>query len=199
MKTIELIVPCYNEEKCIELFYNAVREVFAKLPDFDFIITYVDDGSRDNTLNEMKRTAAAAVEGTVQYIALSRNFGKESAIYAGLSKSTGDYVALMDADLQHPPKLLVQMIDAIEKEGYDRATARRVSRKGEPLIRSAFSKAFYSVINHVTILDLISGSTDYCLMKRTVVDSIVSMPERERFTKGIFFAVIFAYFGKFFV
>lgn len=121
MKTIELIVPCYNEEKCIELFYNAVREVFAKLPDFDFIITYVDDGSKDNTLNEMKRTAAAAVEGTVQYIALSRNFGKESAIYAGLSKSTGDYVALMDADLQHPPKLLVQMIDAIEKEGYDRA------------------------------------------------------------------------------
>ncbi len=169
MKTIELIVPCYNEEKCIGLFYNAVREVFAKLPDFDFIITYVDDGSRDDTLNEMKRTASAAVEGTVQYIALSRNFGKESAIYAGLSKSKGDYVALIDADLQHPPELLVQMIDAIEKEGYDRATARRVSRKGEPLIRSAFSKAFYSIINHVTVLDLISGSTDYCLMKRAGV------------------------------
>ena len=101
MKTIELIVPCYNEEKCIGLFYNAVREVFAKLPDFDFIITYVDDGSRDDTLNEMKRTASAAVEGTVQYIALSRNFGKESAIYAGLSKSKGDYVALIEIGRAH--------------------------------------------------------------------------------------------------
>lgn len=186
MKTIELIVPCYNEEKCIELFYNAVKEVFRKLPAFHFIITYVDDGSRDDTLNEIKRVVESAKEGVVQYIALSRNFGKESAIYAGLSKSTGDYVALIDADLQHPPELLVQMIDAIEKEGYDRATARRVSRKGEPLIRSAFSKAFYSIINHITVLDLISGSTDYCLMKRTVVDSIVSMSERERFTKGIY-------------
>ncbi len=183
---LSIVVPCYNEEKCIELFYNAVREVFRKLPDFDFIITYVDDGSRDHTLNEIKRVVEIAGQGSVQYIALSRNFGKESAIYAGLSKSTGDYVALIDADLQHPPELLIPMIDAIEKEGYDRATARRVSRKGEPLVRSAFSKAFYSIINHITVLDLISGSTDYCLMKRTVVDSIVSMSERERFTKGIY-------------
>ncbi len=186
MKTIELIVPCYNEEKCIELFYKAVKEVFKKLPTFRFIITFVDDGSKDDTLNEIKRVASIAREGVIQYIALSRNFGKESAIYAGLSKSTGDYVALIDADLQHPPELLVPMIDAIEKEGYDRATARRVSRKGEPLIRSAFSKAFYSIINHITVLDLISGSTDYCLMKRTVVESIVLMSERERFTKGIY-------------
>lgn len=186
MKTIELIVPCYNEEKCIELFYKAVKEVFKKLPTFSCIITFVDDGSKDDTLNEIKRVASIAREGVVQYIALSRNFGKESAIYAGLSKSTGDYVALIDADLQHPPELLVPMIDAIEKEGYDRATARRVSRKGEPLIRSAFSKAFYSIINHITVLDLISGSTDYCLMKRTVVESIVLMSERERFTKGIY-------------
>ena len=99
MKTIELIVPC-----CIELFYNAVKEVFRKLPAFHFIITYVDDGSRDDTLNEIKRVASIAKEGVIQYIALSRNFGKESAIYAGLSKSTGDYVALIDADLQHPPE-----------------------------------------------------------------------------------------------
>ena len=186
MKTIELIVPCYNEEKCIVLFYEAVQQVFKELIDFNVIITFVDDGSKDDTLNEIKRVASIAKEGVIQYIALSRNFGKESAIYAGLSKSTGDYVALIDADLQHPPELLVQMIDAIEKEGYDRATARRVSRKGEPLIRSVFSKAFYSIINHITVLDLISGSTDYCLMKRTVVDSIVSMRERERFTKGIY-------------
>lgn len=186
MKTIELIVPCYNEEKCVALFYDAIVDVFKELPDHSFVITYVDDGSRDNTLNEIKKVEASAEKGTVQYISLSRNFGKESAIYAGLSKSKGEYVALMDADLQHPPKLLVEMITAIENEGYDRATARRVSRKGEPLIRSLFSKTFYHVINHVTVIDLISGSTDYCLMKRNVVESIVSMGERERFTKGIY-------------
>lgn len=186
MKTIELIVPCYNEEKCVALFYDAIVDVFKGLPEHRFIITYVDDGSRDDTLNEIKQVVAAAEKGTVQYISLSRNFGKESAVYAGLSKSRGDYVALMDVDLQHPPKLLVEMIDAIEKEGYDRATARRVSRKGEPLIRSVFSKAFYHVINHVTVIDLISGSTDYCLMRRNVAESIVAMGERERFTKGIY-------------
>lgn len=185
-KEIELIVPCYNEENCIELFYDAVAEVFRELRDYRFVITYVDDGSKDNTLREIKRVAASAEKGTIQYISLSRNFGKESAIYAGLSKSKGDYVALMDADLQHPPGLLVRMIEALEKEGYDRATARRVSRRGEPLVRSAFSKAFYHVMNHVTVIDLISGSTDYCLMKRSVVESIVSMGERERFTKGIY-------------
>lgn len=181
-----MIVPCYNEEKCVALFYDAIIDVFKGLPEHKFVITYVDDGSRDDTLNEIKKVAAAAEKGTVQYISLSRNFGKESAVYAGLSKSRGDYVALMDVDLQHPPKLLVEMIDAIEKEGYDRATARRVSRKGEPLIRSVFSKAFYHVINHVTVIDLISGSTDYCLMRRNVAESIVSMGERERFTKGIY-------------
>lgn len=186
MKTVELIVPCYNEEQCVALFYDAIVGVFKELNDYSFVITYVDDGSRDNTLDEIKKVAAYAEKGTVQYISLSRNFGKESAIYAGLSKSKGDYVALMDADLQHPPQLLIKMIAAIENEGYDRATARRVSRKGEPLIRSAFSKAFYHVINHVTVIDLISGSTDYCLMKRNVVESIVSMGERERFTKGIY-------------
>ncbi len=186
MKIVELIVPCYNEEKCVALFYEAIVDVFKELQSYRFVITYIDDGSKDNTLEEIKKVVSAAEEGTVQYISLSRNFGKESAIYAGLSKSRGDYVALMDADLQHPPKLLIKMIDAIEKDGYDRATARRVSRKGEPLIRSVFSKAFYHVINHVTVIDLISGSTDYCLMRRNVVASIVSMGERERFTKGIY-------------
>lgn len=185
-KTVELIVPCYNEEKCVALFYEAIAGVFQKLRDYRFVITYVDDGSEDDTLNEIKRVAAAAEKGTVQYISLSRNFGKESAIYAGLSRSRGDYVALMDADLQHPPGLLVKMLDAIEKEGYDRATARRISRKGEPVIRSTFSKAFYYFINHITVIDLVPNSTDYCLMRRSVVESIVSMGERERFTKGIY-------------
>lgn len=186
MKTVELIVPCYNEEHCIALFYDAVADTFRGLGGYKFVITFIDDGSRDNTLTEIKKLAETAEKGSIQYIVLSRNFGKESAIYAGLSKSTGDYVALMDVDLQHPPALLPQMLDAIEKEGYDRATARKISRKGEPVIRSAFSRAFYHIINHVTVIDLVSGSTDYCLMKRDVVEAIVSMGERERFTKGIY-------------
>lgn len=186
MKTIELIVPCYNEEKCVVLFYNRIKEVFSKMQGYDFIITYVDDGSKDYTMEEIKKVVASADAGKVQYISLSRNFGKESAIYAGLSKCKGDYVALLDADLQHPPELLREMLVAIEEEGYDCASARRVSRKGEPFIRSMFSKAFYHIINHITVLDLIPGSTDYRLMKRNVVEAIVAMTERERFTKGIY-------------
>ena len=185
-KTIELIVPCYNEEKCVALFYNRIKEVFLEIPECDFIITYIDDGSKDHTMDEIKKVVVSADAGRVQYISLSRNFGKESAIYAGLSKCTGDYIALLDADLQHPPELLKDMLIAIEEEGYDCASARRVSRKGEPLIRSMFSKAFYHIINHITVIDLVPGSTDYRLMKRSVVEAIVSMTERERFTKGIY-------------
>ena len=186
MKKVELIVPCYNEEKCIKLFYDKVKEVFSQIPQYSFVITFVDDGSKDNTLDEIKRTMEFAKKGEIQYIALSRNFGKEAAIYAGLSRSQGDYVALLDADLQHPPELLLQMLDAIENEGYDCASARRCTRKGEPIIRSMFSRAFYHVINRVTVIDLVPGSTDYRLMKRSVVEAIISMPERERFTKGIY-------------
>ena len=185
-KTIELIVPCYNEEKCVALFYNRIKEVFSEMPEYDFTITYIDDGSKDHTMEEIKKVVVSADAGRVQYISLSRNFGKESAIYAGLSKCTGDYIALLDADLQHPPELLREMLVAIEEEGYDCASARRVSRKGEPFIRSMFSKAFYHIINHITVIDLVPGSTDYRLMKRSVVEAIVSMTERERFTKGIY-------------
>ena len=186
MKIIELIVPCYNEDKCVKLFYNRIKEVFSEMPKYDFIITYIDDGSKDHTMDEIKEVVASADTGRVQYISLSRNFGKEAAIYAGLSKCTGDYVALLDADLQHPPELLKEMIVAIEEEGYDCASARRVSRKGEPYIRSLFSRAFYHIINQITVIDLVPGSTDYRLMKRSVVEAIVSMTERERFTKGIY-------------
>ena len=186
MKKVELIVPCYNEEECIELLYNKVCEVFEELPQYDFVITYVDDGSKDATLNQIKNVQKKAGKDKIQYIALSRNFGKESAIYAGLNESTGDYVALMDADLQHPPELLKVMLTAIEEEGYDRVSARRVSRKGEPPVRSFFSGLFYYVINRIAGMNLVSGSTDYCLMKRSVVEAIVSMTERERFTKGIY-------------
>ena len=132
MKTIELIVPCYNEENCISLFYDRIKEVFFYIPGCEFIITFVDDGSKDNTIQEIKKVVERVDTGKVQYISLSRNFGKESAMYAGLSKSVGDYVAVMDADLQHPPELLKKMLDAIENEGYDCASARRVSRKGDP-------------------------------------------------------------------
>ena len=186
MKTIEVIVPCYNEEKCVSLFYARVKEVFEQLKEYEFIITYVDDGSKDDTLEEIKKVVQTADKGRVQYLSFSRNFGKEAAIYAGLSRSTGDYVTIMDADLQHPPELLVEMLDAIENEGYDCATARRVSRKGEPPIRSAFSKAFYRIISKVTAIELVPGSTDYRLMKRKVVEAIVSMQEYERFTKGLY-------------
>ena len=186
MKTIELIVPCYNEEKCISLFYDRIKEVFSKMPECSFIITFVDDGSKDHTMDEIKKVVERADAGKVQYISLSRNFGKESAMYAGLSKSVGDYVAILDADLQHPPELLGDMLNAIENEGYDCASARRVSRKGEPFIKSMLSRAFYHVINHVTVIDLVPGSTDYRLMKRKVVEAIVAMSERERFTKGIY-------------
>ncbi len=185
-KQIELIVPCYNEEKCIGLFYNRIKEVFADMPGFDFIITYIDDGSKDHTMEEIKKVVSQSKAGKVQYISLSRNFGKEAALYAGLSNCTGDYVAVLDADLQHPPELLKEMVAAIEEEKYDCASARRVSRKGEPVIRSLFSRAFYHIINHLTVIDLMPGSTDYRLMKREVVESIVSMTEKERFTKGIY-------------
>ena len=186
MKTIELVVPCYNEEKCISLFYDRIKEVFSDMPECSFIITFVDDGSNDHTMHEIKKVVERADVGKVQYISLSRNFGKESAMYAGLSKSVGEYVAVLDADLQHPPELLKEMLDAIENEGYDCASARRVSRKGEPMIKSTLSRAFYHVINHVTVIDLVPGSTDYRLMKRKVVNAIVAMSESERFTKGIY-------------
>ena len=186
MKTVEMIVPCYNEEECIALFYARVCEVFENLKEHRFIITYIDDGSKDGTLDEIKKLVKTAEKGRVQYLSFSRNFGKEAAIYAGLSKSTGDYVTIMDADLQHPPELLADMLEAIEKEGYDCASARRISRKGEPPVRSAFSKAFYRLISKVTAIELVPGSTDYRLMKRKVVEAVVSMPEYERFTKGLY-------------
>lgn len=185
-KRVELIVPCYNEEQCIKLFYNKVKGVFQDFLGYCFVITYIDDGSKDNTLKEIKSVVDQAEEGTVRYFSLSRNFGKESAIYAGLENAIGDFVAVMDADLQHPPELLKEMLKAIEEEGYDCASAKRVSRKGEPVIRSLGARAFYHIINKITVIDLVPGSTDYRLMKRSVARAIVALTERERFTKGIY-------------
>lgn len=187
-KTVELIVPCYNEEQCIDLFYNKIKQVFQNMPMYQYIITFIDDGSKDNTLNEIKKVVNQAKNemGRVRFFSLSRNFGKESAMYAGLENSIGDYVVIIDADLQHPPELLSKMLTAVEEEGYDCASARRISRNGEPVIRSFFSRLFYKFINKITVIDIVPGSTDYRLMKRSVVQAIVSLTERERFTKGIY-------------
>lgn len=197
MHTIELIVPCYNEEECIKLFYERICDVFSsdRLKDYDFTITYIDDGSKDDTMGEVKKVVKIHEEslasgknskGRIQYISLSRNFGKEAAMYAGLKKASGDYVCVLDADLQHPPELIGDMLDAIEQEGYDCASARRIARHGEPFFRKLFSKMFFGIINNLTGMDLVQGGTDYRLMKRKVAEAIVSMPESERFTKGIY-------------
>lgn len=185
-KTIEIIVPCYNEEECIFLFYDQIKEVFEKeLSQCDFQILFVDDGSIDKTLEKIKELAERKGD-KVQYLSFSRNFGKESAIYVGLAHSTGDYVVVMDADLQHPPSLLPEMLKMIEVDGYDSCAAQRTNRRGEPIIKSFFSKIFYYIMNRMTVIDLVQGSTDYRMMTRQMADAVVSLGERERFTKGIY-------------
>lgn len=182
MRSLEIIVPCYNEAECVEAFYKSIKETFCALP-INWSIIYVDDGSKDDTLRLIKCLAETA-EGKVKYISFSRNFGKEAAIYAGFSYATADYVVLMDADLQHPPALLPQMIQALD-EGYDCCGARRVTRAGEPKLRSLFSRGFYRIINHITDMQLVQGGSDFRMMRLPVIKAIVAMQERERFIKGI--------------
>ena len=185
MEKISVIVPCYNEEEALPLFYEEVERVKAQdFPETEFEYIFVDDGSRDKTLEEIKKLADENSE--VHYISFSRNFGKEAAMLAGLDYSTGDYVTIMDADLQDPPKLLKEMYIGITEEGYDCVGTRRVTRKGEPPIRSFFSREFYKLINHMSKVEMVDGARDYRLMTRQMVDSIVSMREYNRFSKGIF-------------
>ena len=163
-----------------------MKDLFSnELKAYEWSVLYIDDGSQDDTLERIVKLAGMA-GSNVRYISFARNFGKESAIYAGLENADGDYVALMDADLQHPPHLLVEMLHAIEVEGYDCATARRVNREKESKIRNFFSNAFYHTINWATGMKLAPGMTDYRLMKKQVADAIVSMREHERFIKGIY-------------
>jgi len=192
MKHIAIIVPCYEEAGCIRLLYEQVADVFDNYlkGKYSYKILFIDDGSRDKTLQEIKDLEKSCGNNCIKYLSFARNFGKEAALYAGfetaINDSEVDYIAVMDADLQHPPHLLSDMIDAIENKGYDCAGARRVSRKGEGKIKSFLSGMFYRVINYVTAMHLVPGMTDYRLMKRQVVEAIVSMHERERFTKGIY-------------
>lgn len=184
-KRIEIIVPCYNEQECVDLLYSAVEEVFKEIPKYDFSLLLVNDGSKDLTFERIKALTERVGSEKVKYISFARNFGKEAAIYAGFKQVTGDYVVLMDADLQHPPKLMIKMIEEIEK-GADCCAARRVSRTGEPVIRSFFSNMFYYMINKVTAIQFRAGETDYRMMTRAVAEAIATLPERERFTKGIY-------------
>lgn len=180
---LSIIVPCFNEQDSIDIFY---KEIINYLHDLHSLyeIIFIDDGSRDNTLNKI--IDLSETDRNVKYISFSRNFGKESALYAGLKKSTGDYVVVMDVDLQDPPKLLPKMLEIIQNCEYDIVGTRRVSRKGEPVIRSFFARLFYKSINAVSDIKLVDGARDYRLMTRQVTDSILELDEYNRFSKGLF-------------
>lgn len=184
MEKISIVVPCYNEEKALPYFYKEIDKVSKKMKSLNFELLFIDDGSNDRTLDVLKDLAKK--DKRVKYLSFSRNFGKESAIYAGLENSTGDYVTLMDADLQDPPELLSKMYNCIKKEGYDSVGTRRVNRIGEPPIRSFFARCFYKIINKISKTEMVDGARDYRLMTRQMVDSIISMKEYNRYSKGLF-------------
>lgn len=184
MEKISVIVPCYNEEESMPLFYDEICKVAESFKHVDFEFIFVNDGSRDRTLSIARDLSKK--DKRVRYISFSRNFGKEAAILAGLEYSVGDYVAIMDADLQDPPSLLHEMYDGIKNEGYDCVATRRVSRKGEPPIRSFFAKCYYRLINKISKTEIVDGARDYRLMSRQMVDSILELKEYNRFSKGIF-------------
>lgn len=184
MKKISLIIPCYNEEGCLPAFDSEIAKVVERMPEYEFEILFVNDGSVDGTLPLIR--GFAEKRSYVRYLSFSRNFGKEAAMYAGFTNATGDYVAVMDADLQDPPELLPKMVKILESGEYDSVATRRVDRAGEPPIRSFFARMFYKLINKISDADIVDGARDYRLMKREMVDVIVGMGERNRFSKGIF-------------
>lgn len=185
MDKISVIVSCYNEQESLPLFYKEMERVRKKDFDgIDFEYIFVNDGSKDKTLEEIKELRKQ--DSKVRYVSFSRNFGKEAAMLAGLDYSTGDYITLMDADLQDPPSLLRKMYDAIKNEGYDCVGTRRVTRKGEPPIRSFFARMFYKIINKMSKVEMVDGARDYRLMTRQMVDSIISIREYNRYSKGLF-------------
>jgi len=180
---ISIVVPCYNEQEALPIFYKTAMPIFEKLPT-DIELIFVDDGSKDNTSNLFKELASN--DKRIKYIILSRNFGKEAAMFAGIKAAKGNYVAVMDVDLQDPPEKVEEMYNLIINEDYDCVATRRVTRKGEPKIRSWFARKFYSVINKWSETEIVDGARDFRLMKRKMVDAILSMEEYNRFSKGLF-------------
>ena len=180
---LSIIVPCYNEEQALPIFYHEVTKVLSSM-DVDYELLLINDGSKDDTLGVM-RTLSASDEH-IRYFSFSRNFGKEAAMYAGFCNSKGDLTAVMDSDMQDPPSLLPKMVEIISTGEYDSVATRRVSRAGEPRIRSWFARGFYRLINRISDADIVDGARDFRLMKREMVDSIVAMSEYNRFSKGIF-------------
>lgn len=181
---ISVIVPCYNEEEAIPFFYRKIAMVTEDMSDYDFEIIFVNDGSYDSTIDVIHKLADE--DTRVKYLDFSRNFGKEAAIYAGLSHATGDYGVIMDADLQDPPELLPEMMNYIKNEGYDSVATRRVTRKGEPAVRSFFARRFYHLINRISKTEIVDGARDYRLMNRKFIDAILELSEYNRFSKGLF-------------
>ena len=183
-KKISLIVPCYNESEALPFFFAETDRVMSAMTEYDFEEIYVDDGSSDGTLSLLRERAAS--DPSARYVSFSRNFGKESAMLAGLHTATGDYVAILDADLQDPPSMLPEMLRIINEKGVDSVATRRVTRKGEPPIRSFFAKCFYKIVNRISKVKLVPGARDFRLMTRRMADAVLSLCEYNRFSKGIF-------------
>jgi glycosyltransferase involved in cell wall biosynthesis len=185
MDKISIIVPCYNEEKSLSIFYDEIKKVQLQMKNIVTLeIIFVNDGSKDNTLKILREFSKK--DECIKYISFSKNFGKEAAMLAGYKSATGDYAAVMDADLQDPPSLLPEMYRIIKEEHYDSVATRRVTRKGEPIIRSFFARQFYKIINKISNVEIVDGARDYRLITRQMLDSILSMEEYNRFSKGIF-------------
>lgn len=184
MDKISIVVPCFNEEEAIPVYYRETCRVMREMKETEFEIIFVDDGSKDGTFRLIKKLSEE--DGRVKYLSFSRNFGKEAAIYAGLKSASGDYVATMDVDLQDPPGLLAEMYRILTQEEYDSVATRRLDRSGEPRLRSALSESFYKLINRISQTEIVNGARDYRLMKRKMVDAVLEMSEYNRFSKGIF-------------
>lgn len=182
---LSIIVPCYNEEKTVETFYSEVMKVKKQLDPVEFEFIFINDGSTDNTLKKLKALELKDPE-QVKFLSFSRNFGKEAALYAGLNYAKGDYITVMDADLQDPPSLLPEMFSLIQEGTYDCIGTRRISREGEPKLRSFFAKKFYKIINKISDVNIVDGARDFRLMTRQMVDAILELKEYNRFSKGLF-------------
>ena len=180
MDKISVVVPCYNEEDAIPIFYEKINEVLSK---FKYEVIFIDDGSKDNTLMILKELS---VDKNIKYISLSRNFGKEAAMLAGLKKSQGKFVVIMDVDLQDPPRLISEMYEILKNEDFDCVRTRRTTRKGEPIIRSFFANMFYKLINKFSKVKIVNGARDFIMMKRSMAEAILELPEYNRFSKGLF-------------